>query len=201
MQRWSQVRSKEHSSMSGGKARGGGESWHGRGAAPGTETVPFLLHLLQQAEGCAGMLWDPALLSSKAPEPDCSGNSTPGCSRTLCSPSLSLQASPHPLQQHPPATSSCSPSAPQTGQTSCPWHGRAARAPGCCPCRAGRDQQDAMIRRMPGRDQECCAGRSCRTVPAMSARPRGHLAGARRPRLGGEPNLVGWSIISLASLS
>lgn len=153
--------------MSGGKARGGGESWHGRGAVPGTGTVPFLLHLLQQAGGCTGMLWDPALVSSKGPEPDCSGHS-PGCSgdptpvpsRTL----PSLQTPPHPLHQHPSATSSYSPSAPQVGQAGpapCPWHGRAARAPGCRPSRAGREQEDAMIRRMPGRDQECCAGRSC----------------------------------------
>lgn len=96
--------------MSGGKARGGGESWHGRGAVPGTGTVPFLLQLLQQAGGCTGMLWDPALVSSKGPEPDCSGHS-PGCSgdptpvrsRALCSlppslpPSSSSPTAPAPL--------------------------------------------------------------------------------------------------------
>lgn len=145
MQRWSQVRSKEHSSMSGGKARGGGESWHGRGAASGLfPSCPTCSSKLRATLGRSGIQHCyPSRVQNQialgiqhrdAPEP--------------CAPSLppSLQAPPHPLHQHSPATSSRSPSAPQTGQTgpaSCPCHGRAARAPGCCPCRAGRDQEDA----------------------------------------------------------
>jgi len=59
--------------MSGGKASGKGEGWRGGGPALGTRAVPFVLHLLQQARGCTGMLWDPAL--------GCSRDSAQGWSR------------------------------------------------------------------------------------------------------------------------
>lgn len=153
MQRWSQVRSKEHSSMSEGKARGGGENWHGREAILGTGLSPSCSSKLRAALGCCGTLhWYPP----RVPNQIALGiqyhsiqfwafRMLQRSNTSILQGSVLPPPSP-PTAPAPPATSSCSPSAPQTGRTgppSCPWHGKAARAPGCCPCRAGRDQEGA----------------------------------------------------------
>lgn len=138
---------------------------------------------------CTGMLWDPALVSSEGPERNCSGHSIPmlrGSSTSMLQnlpPSLPPSPS-SPSAPAPPATNSCSPSAPQMGQTgpaSCSWHRRTARALDCCQPRAGRDRENAVIRRMPGRDQERCAGRSCLGDGASNA-----CSAPRAPRWGRE---------------
>lgn len=156
---------------------------------------------------CTGMLWDAALGCSGDPAPDRSGDPALGCSGTLCSHPACLQApsSPTPAaatwKQQPtvpassPALSSCSPSAPQTGQTgpaSCPWHGVAVRAPGCGPARA-----------LPRARERCCVGRSCPGDGAsdVCSAPQGTSPGQGGPGWVGEPTLAGLSIISLASLS
>lgn len=183
--------------MSGGKARGGGESWHGRGAAPGTGTVPSLLQLFQQAEGCPEMLWGP-----------CTGVLQGSRTRLLREFKTRILQNPVLLPPNsssltapaPPATSSCSPLCTSNGPNrastlSLAWEG--CKSLQLLPVQ-GREGSGGC---QGGIRNAVRAGPASGTVPAMSARPRGHLAGAGRPRLGGEPNLVGWSIVSLASLS
>lgn len=198
MQRWSQARSKEHSSMSGerqeAEVRAGtvvGQPW----AQELSPSCSRCSSKLGAALGCCGVPHGDALgiQHRDAPSP---------CAPTLPASKLSpgplqllLHESSSPPRQHPPLPQA--PAAPlhlkwaKQGQRCVPGTGwllepPAAAGPGHCPVTDG-----------------CCAGRSCPggSTSHVCWAPRGTLVGQGGPGWAGKPSPLGLNVISLASLN
>lgn len=164
--------------MSGGKARGGGESWHGRGAAPGLfPSCPTCSSKLRATLGRSGIQHCyPSRVQNQialgiqhrdAPEP---------CAPSLPPSKLLLtHCTSTPLPQAPAAPLHLQRA--KQGQRPVPAMGGLQEPPAAA--RAGQ----GGIRRMPGRDQECCAGRSCLGDGASNvcSAPRAHRWGREAP--------------------